>query len=186
MKLDISHLQEFGRTCWVLQQDGKNSKLDPKSHQFIFVGIADGTKGYRYYNSQTHQILTSWNVVFMAEEEKSDLVEIPHPASLEGESGNDGKQPLGENGDQAPEVEPMHHTSERETHHASHIPVTQEQSSHILAQPLVNYQLLNNLNAHGQKEWRHHVPTVESSHIMINYAMIGASLKDDPLLVKEA
>ena len=52
-KPDISALQEFGRKCWVLQQDGKNSKLDAKSREFIFTGIANGTKGYRYYNSAT-------------------------------------------------------------------------------------------------------------------------------------
>ena len=27
---DVSHLQEFGIKCWVLQQDGKQSKLIPK------------------------------------------------------------------------------------------------------------------------------------------------------------
>jgi hypothetical protein len=97
-KPDVSHLQEFGRTCWVLQQGGNPSKLDPKSHEFIFVGIADGTKGYRYYNTKTHQILTSRNVVFMAEEVKSDEVEVTHPTRLEGESGVDGKQSSGGEG----------------------------------------------------------------------------------------
>ena len=58
-KPDISTLQEFGCKCWVLQQDGKNSKLDPRSREFIFTGIADGTKGYRYYNPATHQIQIS-------------------------------------------------------------------------------------------------------------------------------
>ena len=86
-KPDVSHLQEFGRACWVLQQNGDPSKLDPKSREFIFVGIADGTKGYRYYNTKTHQILTSQNVVFMAEVEKPDEVEVTHPTRLEGESG---------------------------------------------------------------------------------------------------
>ena len=49
-KPNMSNLEEFGKTCWVLQQNGKNSKLNLKSRQFIFVGVADGTKGYRYYN----------------------------------------------------------------------------------------------------------------------------------------
>jgi len=98
-KPDISHLEEFGKTCWVLQQDGNNSKLDPKSRKFIFVGVADGTKGYRYYNSKTHQILTSRNVVFMADGDGSDVVEVTHPAPLEGESGISGKQTSGGNED---------------------------------------------------------------------------------------
>ena len=40
-KPDISMLQEFGIKCWVLQQDGQNSKLNPKS---IFVGLSDHGK----------------------------------------------------------------------------------------------------------------------------------------------
>jgi hypothetical protein len=58
-KPDISHLHEFRKMCWVLQQGGNLSKLDPKSCEFIFVGIADGMKEYRYYSTVTPQILTS-------------------------------------------------------------------------------------------------------------------------------
>ena len=145
---DISCLREFGKKCWVLQQDGKNSKLDPKSHQFIFVGIAVGTKGYRYYNPQTHQILTSCNVVFMEQPDGFDDVEVTHPAPLEGESGNSGKQTLGDSGNGV--ASNSDHSPEKETHHTSitpsKIPVPRERSSRILAQPLVNYWLLNNLN----------------------------------------
>ena len=100
-KPNVAHLQEFGKTCWVLQQDGKNSKLDPKLCQFIFVGIADSTKGYRYYNTQTHQTLTSRNVVFKTDEDMSDVVEVTHPALLEGESGISDKQTSGEKGNDA-------------------------------------------------------------------------------------
>ena len=54
-------------------------------------------------------------------------------------------------------------------------------------QPLINYRLLSNLNSHGPKEWQHQVLAVEESgFIMMDYAMIRASLEDDPLLVKEA
>ena len=83
---NMSNLEEFGKTCWVLQQNGQKSKLNPKSREFIFVGIADCTKGYRYYNKSTRQILTSQNVVFEVEGEKSHDMEITHPAPLEGES----------------------------------------------------------------------------------------------------
>jgi hypothetical protein len=55
VKPDISHLEEFGLKCWVLQQDGKRSKLDPKSKKFIFTGIGSATKGYRYYNPATRK-----------------------------------------------------------------------------------------------------------------------------------
>ncbi|CAK5270460.1 unnamed protein product [Mycena citricolor] len=36
---DISHLQEFGSPCWVLDQEGKIRKLDKKSQKFIFTGF---------------------------------------------------------------------------------------------------------------------------------------------------
>jgi transposase InsO family protein len=58
-KPDISHLEEFGRDCYVLQQDGTNRKLNPKSCKFIFVGIDTGTKGYKYYNPSTRKVLMS-------------------------------------------------------------------------------------------------------------------------------
>ena len=77
------------------------------------MGVADGTKGYRYYNTNTCQILTSWNMVFEVEGEKSHDVEITHPMPLEGESEENDKQMLGGEGTQAqntPEKE-MHHTS---------------------------------------------------------------------------
>ena len=75
-----------------LAAEWKNSKLDLRSRQFIFVGVADGTKGYKYYNKSTCQILTSQNVVFEVEGEKSHDVEIIHPALLEGESEESSKQ----------------------------------------------------------------------------------------------
>jgi Reverse transcriptase (RNA-dependent DNA polymerase) len=184
-KPNMSNLEEFGKTCWVLQQNRKNSKLIPKSRQCIFVGVADGTRGYRYYNSNTHQILTSWNMIFEVEGEKSYDVEITHPMPLEGESEENNKQMSGGDRIQA------QNAPEKETHHASKspskIPIPQEQLTCITTQPLINYRLLNNPNSHGPKEWQHQVLAVEESgFIMVDYAMIGASLEDDLLSVKEA
>ena len=55
-KPNISMLQEFRVKYWVLQQDGQNSKLDPKSQEFIFVGLSDHGKAWRYWNPYSHQI----------------------------------------------------------------------------------------------------------------------------------
>jgi len=49
-------LQEFGIKCWVLQQDGQNSKLDPKSQEFIFVGLLDYGKAWRYWNPHSVRV----------------------------------------------------------------------------------------------------------------------------------
>src|SRR5271168_2346335 len=173
-KPDISHLEEFGKKCWVLQQNEEISKLDPKSKQFIFVGIGDGTKGYRYYNSKTHQTLTSRNVIFETQIEKTDEVEVSHTMPIEGESGDNNRKV---------EME----TEKPQKQKQSFIPVPREKSTRILAQPLLNYRVLNNPAARGPKEWQHQVPTMEETgHISVDYAMIGASLEDDPTSLKEA
>ena len=88
-KSNIVNLQEFGCKCWILQQDKKNKKLDPRSPPFIFVGIDDSTIGYRYWNS--NQILTLCNVIFSKEDTEIcdyDDVEIliNHPMEIEGEN----------------------------------------------------------------------------------------------------
>src|ERR1700678_2145130 len=97
-KPDVSHLEEFGKKCWVLQQNKEISKLDPKSKQFIFVSIGDGTKGYRYYNPKTHQTLTSRNVIFETQIEKTDEVEVSHTVPIEGESGDNNRKVENGNG----------------------------------------------------------------------------------------
>ena len=86
-KPDLSLLKEFGCPCWVLYQDGKQSKLDPKSRQFLFTRINNSTKGYRYYNPVTCQIQTSRNVIFMVEDSPttSEDVTVNHPILFEGE-----------------------------------------------------------------------------------------------------
>lgn len=63
-KPDISTLQEFSTKCWVLQQDGKNQKLDPKSRPFIFTGLTDKSRAYRYWKPGSRVIQTSRNVIF--------------------------------------------------------------------------------------------------------------------------
>src|SRR5271154_1045043 len=92
----IGHLEEFGSKCWVLQQDGKNRKLDPKSRPFIFVGISDSTKGYRYWNS--HQVLTSRNVIFSTDvtevNQDFDEIVVPNPVEIEGESVDKSNLPI--------------------------------------------------------------------------------------------
>jgi hypothetical protein len=124
-------------------------------------------------------------VVLGVQGEKSHDVEITHPMPLEGESEENNKHPSGGEGIQA------QNAPEKGTHHTSQtpskIPVPWKRSTHISSQPLINYRLLNNPNSCGPKEWQHQVPAVEeSSFIMVDYAMIRASLEDDLLSVKEA
>ena len=43
----------------------KQSKLQPKSKQYMFVGYNDGSKSVLYYSAQTRKILTSRNFCFL-------------------------------------------------------------------------------------------------------------------------
>jgi hypothetical protein len=62
-KLNISHLREFSAPVWILLQGQKEDrKMLPKSKQQIYVGFDDGMKAVKYYNAETHKILTSCNL----------------------------------------------------------------------------------------------------------------------------
>ena len=102
-KQNVSHLQEFSRKCWVLQQDKKNKKLDTRSRPFNFVGIDDSTKGYCYWNGQ--QILTSCNVIFLKDDQeiqdyKEFEVTINLPMEIEGEKSQSDNLPSDDNPDE--------------------------------------------------------------------------------------
>jgi hypothetical protein len=63
-KPDIRRLEEFGKKCWVQVPDQRRTKLEPKSEQHIFTGIAPHAKAWRFYNVHTRHIQTSRNVIF--------------------------------------------------------------------------------------------------------------------------
>lgn len=186
-------LEEFGRPCWVLQQDGKCGKLDPKSRKFIFVGIADGTKGYRYYNTETKNILTSRNVIFSNEGEYEGGQDLgSHMLQLEGEIAPGNQQAASDSTDSTAGTNRSADTqtfpdAEVPSQTTSQIPISTQQSARIAIQPLINYQLLHNPAARGLSNQRHDTPTPEKSgHISIDYAMIGRSLENEPLTYKDA
>ncbi|QRW09611.1 Transposon Tf2-1 polyprotein [Ceratobasidium sp. AG-Ba] len=89
VKPDVSALREFGSPCWVLDQSGKNTKLDPKSHKSTFVGIDVGGKAWRYWSHEKQTVLVSRNVKFpptpQAKEPDSDEPTARVPVEGEGE-----------------------------------------------------------------------------------------------------
>src|ERR1700678_3785694 len=109
-----------------------------------------GPRGYRYYNPKTHQTLTSRTVIFETQIEKTDEVEVSHTVPIEGESGDNNRKVQME----------MENTQKQKQ---SFIPVPREKLTRILAQPLLNYRILNNPAARGPKEWQHQVPTTEKT-----------------------
>lgn len=58
-KADISRLEEFGTTCWVMVPDQRRAKLDPKAEAHLFVGVAENAKAWRYYNTKTRHVQIS-------------------------------------------------------------------------------------------------------------------------------
>ena len=101
-------------------------------------------------------------------------MEVSHTVWIEGENEDDNQK-----------VEEKSEISTKQKQ--SYIPVPREKSAWILVQLLLNYRVLNNPAAHGPKEWQHQVPTTEETgYISVDYAMIGATLEDDPISLKEA
>ena len=101
-------------------------------------------------------------------------MEVSHTVLIEGENEDDNWK-----------VEEKSEISPKQKQ--SYILVPREKSARILAQLLLNYRVLNNPAARGPKEWQHQVPTTEETgYISVDYAMIGATLEDDPISLKEA
>src|SRR6266700_4907956 len=103
-KPNVSHLREFGAPVWVLLQGQKvPRKMESKSRRRVFVGYDDGSKSVKYYNAETHKILTSRNYRFLSltnDETPPEPIAITPDAHGEGESegitkltsGNSSKQ----------------------------------------------------------------------------------------------
>lgn len=84
-KPDVSGLREFGTKCWVLQQDGKNHKLQPRGRPMLFVGLGKNSTAWRYYNPKTHQVLLSQNVIFEDGSHSRPSASLDLPTLFEGE-----------------------------------------------------------------------------------------------------
>ncbi|KAH9657251.1 hypothetical protein KPL70_022991 [Citrus sinensis] len=85
---DYSYLHAFGCPVYVMYNAQERTKLDPKSIRCIFLGYADGVKGYRLWDPTAHKIVISRNVIFIKDQlqrrdeddgtakEKSEIVPV--------------------------------------------------------------------------------------------------------------
>jgi hypothetical protein len=64
-KAKIARLEEFRSELWVLDQSGQTRKLDAKSHKYRFMGYGDNSRAFRYYKSNTQQVLLTRNAIFV-------------------------------------------------------------------------------------------------------------------------
>ncbi|GKB11318.1 gag-pol polyprotein, partial [Tanacetum coccineum] len=74
--VNYSDLHIFGSPVYVMYNTQETTKLDPKSRKCLFLGYADGVKGYRLWDPTAHKVVVSRDVVFMEdkvqENEESD------------------------------------------------------------------------------------------------------------------
>jgi hypothetical protein len=62
---DITHIQEFGRNIWVLDEQINPSKLKPNAHKYKFVGYEEGPRAIKYYDAQKKTLKVSRNFRFL-------------------------------------------------------------------------------------------------------------------------
>ncbi|KAH9779421.1 hypothetical protein KPL71_007705 [Citrus sinensis] len=65
---DYSYLHAFGCPVYVMYNAQERTKLDPKSRRCIFLGYADGVKGYRLWDPTAHKIIISRDVIFIEDQ----------------------------------------------------------------------------------------------------------------------
>ncbi|GKC45238.1 retrovirus-related pol polyprotein from transposon TNT 1-94, partial [Tanacetum coccineum] len=64
-QVNYSDLHIFGSPVYVMYNTQETTKLDPKSRKCLFLGYADGVKGYRLWDPTAHKVVVSRDVVFM-------------------------------------------------------------------------------------------------------------------------
>ncbi|KAJ3532326.1 hypothetical protein NM688_g7442 [Phlebia brevispora] len=185
-KPDLSSLQEFGVRCWVLRQDGANHKLQEKSRVFIFTGMSEETRAYRYYNPATRQVLTSRNVVF-EKDDPNTAVEAELPTVATKTRTSDDSTNI--QGEQIKETEarPALETAavpDKATEQPKAVNPARAPSSRIAVLPRIDYRIANNPNAR--------IPAVKPQEdhgkVAVDYALAagGVSTNGDPLSLEEA
>ncbi|KAH9752597.1 hypothetical protein KPL71_014753 [Citrus sinensis] len=65
---DYSYLHAFGCLVYVMYNVQERTKLDAKSRRCIFLGYADGVKGYRLWDPTAHKIVISRDVIFVEDQ----------------------------------------------------------------------------------------------------------------------
>lgn len=63
--VNYSNLHIFGSPVYVMYNAQETTKLDPKSRKYLFLGYADGVKGYRLWDPTAHKVIVSRDVIFL-------------------------------------------------------------------------------------------------------------------------
>ncbi|KAK0592765.1 hypothetical protein LWI29_024958 [Acer saccharum] len=65
---DYSNLHSLGCPMYVMYNAQERIKLDLKSRRCIFLGYADGVKGYRLWDPTAHKVVISRDVIFVEDQ----------------------------------------------------------------------------------------------------------------------
>ncbi|KAH9681067.1 Integrase catalytic domain-containing protein [Citrus sinensis] len=105
---DYSYLHAFGCPVYVMYNAQERTKLDSKSRRCIFLGYADGVKGYRLWDPTAHKIVISRDVIFIEDQlqrkdeddstvkEKSETVPVYVENNLEDSDSSEAAPEHGE------------------------------------------------------------------------------------------
>jgi len=63
---DLSYMQKFGTTAYILDQDPTRGKLDLKGKKLVLIGYQEGSKAYRLLDTNTDRVYISRDVKFLA------------------------------------------------------------------------------------------------------------------------
>ncbi|KAK1653192.1 hypothetical protein QYE76_070997 [Lolium multiflorum] len=86
-KPNVMYIRVFGCKCLVNNNKGKLGKFETRTREGIFVGYAENSHAYRYYNRSTGTIEVSCDVVFL--EDNGSQVEQVVPCVADDWSGED-------------------------------------------------------------------------------------------------
>jgi len=64
-KPNPSYMRRFGCPAYIAVPAQKRQKLDSKAQKLIFVGYEEGTKGYRFLNTDTDKVYISRDVIVL-------------------------------------------------------------------------------------------------------------------------
>ncbi|KAI0758844.1 hypothetical protein C8Q74DRAFT_1372755 [Fomes fomentarius] len=89
-------------SSWVLTNRQKRTKLDPKSKAMLFMGMADGSKVWKFYDPHARQVGKSRNIIFAvprriapANDDDFNFIEIQAPTTPAQEDVPAGETPWG-------------------------------------------------------------------------------------------
>lgn len=115
-KPSVRHFRAIGAIAYVYIPKQKRNKFEQKAEQYIMVGFASKTKGYRLWRRETNQVIESKHVIFDErkmnyETERNNKDEVETKERIEILLENDEEENLeiedvpSENDEDLPEVE---------------------------------------------------------------------------------